>query len=153
MVTFLWTLLKYNGVGVELQLMMRGYRLYNSESYKAGMFILAPGCKGISPQSLHTNSTLYQKLIECGYTYSLDYITQTSICMSEAGLALEAGGSSLCSLCTCALPPGGCLQGSVGGRLTVLLTLYFAPEHAQILLANFLNNESVFQPVYSSYLI
>ena len=83
----------------------------------------------------------------------IDYITQISICMSEAGLALEAGVSSLCSLCTCAFPPGGRLQGSLGGRLTVLLTLYFSPEHVQTLLANFLNNKSGFQPVYSFYLI
>ena len=112
------------------------------ESYTAGMFTPVPGCKGISPQSFHPNSTFYQKLLECGYTYSLHYITQTSICISEAGLALEAGVSSLCSLCTCALPPGGRLRGSVGGRLTVLLTLYFSSEHVQILLANFLNNKS-----------
>ena len=124
--------------------MICGNRLYNSESSKAGMFTPAPGCKGISPQSLHTHRTFYQKLIECGYTYSLDYITQIYVCMSKAGLVQKAGVSSLCSLCACPLPPGGRLWGPLGGRLTVLLTLYFSPEHAQILLANFLNNKSVF---------
>ena len=106
------------------------------------MFTPALGCKGISPQSLHTHRTFYQKLIECGYTYSLDYMTQTYICMSKAELVLKAGVSSLCYLCTCALPPGGHLQGYFGGRLTVLLTLYFSSEHVQFLLANLLNNKS-----------
>ena len=73
--------------------------------------------------------------------------------MSKAGLVPKADVNSLCSLCTCALPPGGRLQGPLGGRLVVFLTLYFSPEHAQILLANFLNNKSVFQLLYSLYLL
>ena len=106
------------------------------------MFTPAPGCKGISPQSWHTHSTFYQKLIECVYTYSLDYIIQIYICIRKAGLVQKPGVSSLCNLCACTLPPGGRLRGSFGGRLTVFLTLYFSSEHAQILLANFLNNKS-----------
>ena len=91
------------------------------ESYKAGMFIPALGCKGISPQSSHPNSTFYQKLIECGYTYSLDYRIQISICMSKAGLVQKAGVSSLCSLCACALPPGGRLLGACADSLSQFL--------------------------------
>ena len=111
------------------------------------------GVQGDFSTKLAHQQHILPKLIECGYTYSLDYRTQTCICMSKAGLVLEAGVSSLCSLCTCTLPPGGRLQGALGGRLVVFLTLFLSPERAQILLANFLNNKSVFQPVYSSYLI
>ena len=109
-----------------------------------GMFTPALGCKGISPQSLHTHSTFYQKLIEGGYTYSLDYIPQTYICMSKAGLCLEAGASSLCSLCTCALSPGGCLWGSLGGRLVVFLTLFFIPGACTDSLSQFLEQQKYF---------
>ncbi|XP_074696103.1 uncharacterized protein LOC141929920 [Strix aluco] len=86
--------------------------------------LLRPGCKGISPQTLHTNSTFYQNVTECGYSYSLDYITQTYICMSKAGLVLEAGVSSLCSLHLC-IASWRASSGSLGGRLVVFLTLFF----------------------------
>jgi len=33
-----------------------GIKLHNSESYKAGMFIAAPGARGIAPPNLHTKS-------------------------------------------------------------------------------------------------
>jgi len=33
-----------------------GIKLHNSESYKAGMFIAAPGARGIAPPNLHTQS-------------------------------------------------------------------------------------------------
>jgi len=33
-----------------------GIKLHNSESYKAGMFIAAPGARGIAPPNLHTES-------------------------------------------------------------------------------------------------
>jgi len=33
-----------------------GIKLHNSESYKAGMFIAAPGARGITPPNLHTES-------------------------------------------------------------------------------------------------
>ena len=33
-----------------------GIKLHNSESYKAGLFIAAPGARGIAPPNLHTES-------------------------------------------------------------------------------------------------
>jgi len=38
-----------------MQVMCR-IKLHNSESYKAGMFIAAPGARGIAPPNLHTES-------------------------------------------------------------------------------------------------
>ena len=106
------------------------------------MFTPAPGCKGISPQSLHTNSTFYQELTECGNTYSLDYIIQIYICISKAGLVQKAGVSSLCYLCTCALPPG---WGVFRRKACSLSRLFFPPsERAQLLLADFLTNTKYF---------
>jgi len=39
-----------------MKLLTCGIKLHNSESYKAGMFIAAPGAWGFAPPNLHTES-------------------------------------------------------------------------------------------------